>query len=419
MNISNKSTEVFIYIQHESLIMSKMSGAGILIACAVMLCVLILCSGCTDTSGQGDGPPIITQIPGPSINEIEQNAIERAKYPIVDALGRTVFIPNEIDSVICSGAGCLRYLVYLNATNKVVGIDMFEQKTHPTAAVPYLLAQPKLHSLPVFGDWYGADNPTAIKELDPQPNIIFKMVDGDMSPARIQMLQDLTGIPVIALKYGDLSTQKNDMNYALRVMGSILHRGDRAEELIWFIDRTIDVLHARVSLISEDERKTAYVGGIYNKGPQGLFSTDPTYEPFLLAGVVNVHIPEQDGNWHFSRDALLAQELDAVFIDLSTLLLKENAVTEVLNENDAELFSAMNGKVYALLPYEWYEVDYASELANAFFIGKVLYPERFSDINPVEMTEYMYTTFYGTPLLDKMGVWLERRTFQPIIKITK
>ncbi|MCL2460257.1 MAG: iron ABC transporter substrate-binding protein [Euryarchaeota archaeon] len=371
-----------------------MSGTEVLLACAVMLCILVLCAGCTDREERERN----SEIPGPSIKEIEQSAIDRTKYPITDALGRTVFIPNEIHSVICSGAGCLRYIAYLNATDMVVGIDTFEQNTHPTAAVPYLLANPELHSLPVFGNWYGADDPTAIRELDPQPNIIFKMVDDDMSPARIQMLQDLTGVPVIALKYGDLTAHKNDMNYALRVMGVILNKKDRAEELILLIDRTTGTLHNRASLIGTDGRKTAYIGGIYNKGPRGLFSTDPEYEPFVLAGVVNVAVPEHP---------------DAIFVDLSTLLLKENAVTELLSQNNADR-SMMRGKAYGVLPYEWYETDYASGLANAFFIGKVLYPERFSDIDPEEMAEYMYSIFYGVPLFDKMNVWLEKRTFQMI-----
>jgi len=388
-----------------------MSGTETLLACAVMLCILALCAGCTDIDR--DEQERISEIPGPSINEIEQSAIERAKYPITDALGRTVFIPNQIHSVICSGAGCLRYLAYLNATDIVVGIDTFEQNTHPTAAVPYLLANPGLHSLPVFGDWYGADDPTTIRELDPQPDIIFKMVDDDMSPARIQMLQDLTGIPVISLKYGDLTTRKNDMNYALRVMGVILNKMERAEELILFIDRTTGTLNNRVSLIRPDRRKTAYIGGVYNKGPQGLFSTDPAYEPFLLAGVVNIAVLEQNGNQHFSRDKLLMQNPDAIFVDLSTLLLKENAVTELLSQNNVDL-SMRSGKAYGVLPYEWYEADYASGLANAFFIGKMLYPERFSDIDPEEMAEYLYSIFYGVPLFDKMNVWLEKRTFQMI-----
>jgi len=95
---------------------------------------------------------------------------------------------------------------------------------------------------------------------------------------------------------------------------------------------------------------------------------------------------------------------------------KMNAIAELLSERNADLYSTMNGKVYGLLPYEWYEVDYASELANAFFIGKVLYNERFSDINQVEMTDYIYTMFYGVPLFDKMNIWLERKAYQKITK---
>jgi iron complex transport system substrate-binding protein len=403
--------------------MNKVSAKGGLIICIWILCLLLFCAGCTETKQDeqalpGDQTPVISV----SISEVEQTAIERTKYPITDALGRTVFIPGEVNHIICSGAGCLRYLTYLNATDKVVGIDMFEQNNRPIAPVAYLLAHPELRTLPVFGDKYGADNPAAIRGLASRPDLIFKIADDEMSPARVQMLQDLTGIPVIALKYGDLTTHKGDMNYALRVMGATLGKTDRAQELIQFIDRTVEILNDRVSLIAPDDRKIGYIGGIYHKNPQDLLSTDPDYEPFILAGVLNVNAQmlKEEDKWHVSRTSLIEQSPDALFVDLSTLLLEDNAVTELLRTGDGksneyrDLVIKIRGNVYGVPPYDLYGADYASGLANAFFIGKILYPERFSDIDPVEMADYMYMTFYGVPLFDKMNIWFEKRMFQPI-----
>jgi len=42
-------------------------------------------------------------------------------------------------------------------------------------------------------------------------------------------------------------------------------------------------------------------------------------------------------------------------------------------------------------------------LADAYFVGKVLYPDRFADIDPVQKADEIYTFFVGKPVFSQMN----------------
>jgi iron complex transport system substrate-binding protein len=47
---------------------------------------------------------------------------------LTDAVRREVKLPDRIERVICSGAGCLRLLTYLQAQNLIVAVDDIEKR---------------------------------------------------------------------------------------------------------------------------------------------------------------------------------------------------------------------------------------------------------------------------------------------------
>jgi len=61
------------------------------------------------------------------------------------------------------------------------------------------------------------------------------------------------------------------------------------------------------------------------------------------------------------------------------------------------LSAAKNGRVYGVLPYNFYNVNYETVLADAYFIGKTLYPERFEDVDPVRKANEIFAFFIGKP----------------------
>lgn len=66
-------------------------------------------------------------------------------------------------------------------------------------------------------------------------------------------------------------------------------------------------------------------------------------------------------------------------------------------------------RIYTLLPFNSYTTNIETALAGAFAIGKILYPDRFVDINPEKKVDEIYTFFVGSPVYETM-----KSTYGPI-----
>lgn len=339
------------------------------------------------------------------------------KVEITDAWGRVVRVPKSVDQVICSGAGCLRYLVYLQGQDIVVGVDSLEKRKNRLDSRPYAITHPELKEKPLFGEFRGHDNPELILSLDPQPQVIFKTYGG--SGYDPDELQNRTGIPVVVLNYGHLVTRREDMNNALLLMGKVIGKEKRAQEVIAFFDQVIDDLRRRTADIPKDKRPSCYVGGIAYKGPHGITSTEPNYPPFCFVNASNIAASggQQNQQVVFSPESLLVEDPDKIFIDLSTIQgeKNKNALYQLATEPQYQALKAVkNGEIYGVLPYNWYTQNHGSILANAYYIGKVLYPERFEDVDPVQKADEIYSFLVGGAAFEKLNSTFGSMAFQKI-----
>ena len=326
-----------------------------------------------------------------------------------DAMGRSIELPGDVRRVICSGSGCLRLLTYLQAQDLAVAADDIESRRSRFDARPYALANPQLKELPVFGQFRGQDNPELILTLDPQPQVIFKTF-GAMGHDPVE-LQDKTGIPVVVLDAGDLGQRREHFYASLRLMGEVLGRRDRAEALVTFFEKSIADLAARTADIPHDRRPTAYLGGVAYKGPHGFQSTEPGYPPFAFVGARNLAReaggPGKDlASSDVAKEQIVAWNPDYLFLDLSTLQMGEEAggLHELRTDPAyATLTAVREGRVFGVLPYNWYSQNFASILANAYFVGKTLYPERFVDVDPASRADEIYAFVVGKPVFEIMN----------------
>lgn len=330
----------------------------------------------------------------------------QAGQRITDARGRIHVLPDKVRHMICSGPGCLRLATYLRAGDRVVGVDDIEVRTRTFDARPYALAAPGYGKLPVFGGFRGQDDPEKILGLDPLPEVIFKTHAGlGHDPAA---LQAKTGIPVIILDYGDLGGGRETLFASLRTMGRVLGLSDRAGAVINFFTSEIRALEERSGKNSGG--KSCFVGGIAFKGPHGFQSTEPFYPPFRFVNARNIAgqgLPGHEAVRHtnFSKETLLAADPEVLFLDLSTLQMGEGSggLFELKTDPVYQALTAVaRGRIYGLLPYNWYTRNFGSVLANAWYIGTVLYPDRFSDIDPVEKADEIYRFLLGRPVFEQM-----------------
>lgn len=385
----------------------------------VLSLIMIMISGCVNQ--EKASPP--ESIPGPSIIDLEDIASSSNGVTLTDATGREVTVPKNVTHILCSGPGCMRYLAYLQATDEASGADIIERDTRLLLPLTYLVADPSIRTLPSTGRERGAEDPSLISDLKPRPDLIIIMGDDHLISA--DDLQKSTGIPVIILHEGDLSYGRSTMNYALRVMGVVLGKSARAEEIISFFDKITDNLQTRTLTIPEYQQKSAYIGGISSPNPQGLYSTSSVYIPFNL---VKVHNSAEDyaivnrlsGHFLIPKEALSRMTPDAIFVDMMTWSRAESAVTDLEKTDVLQGIPAIRqGEVYGLLPSSLYGEDHESDLINAYLIGKVLYPSKFTDVEPKVIADYIHSFLYGDPVFESINRELGGMTLSRIPLFTQ
>ncbi|MBN2532100.1 MAG: iron ABC transporter substrate-binding protein [Spirochaetales bacterium] len=324
---------------------------------------------------------------------------------VKDSMNREITIPESVKRIICSGAGALRYITYMQCQDRVIAVDDIEKERQQFDARPYAFANPQFHALPLFGEFRGYDNPELIAALSPQPDLIFKTyAETGFNP---EELQEKTSIPVCVLDYGDLGKNKSSFYTSLEVIGKIMKKEQRTASLKQFIDALIDDLDKRTEDIKE--RKTCFVGGIAYRGPHGLQSTEPGYPPFRFLNTNNAAIEPQDSelsHMDVSKEKIVEWDPDIIFIDLATLQTDPQAHALYELQTDPaykSLKAVVSGEIYGVLPYNSYSQNHGSTLANAYYIGKVLYPDRFTDIDPVKKADEIYEFLVGVPAFEQMN----------------
>jgi iron complex transport system substrate-binding protein len=121
---------------------------------------------------------------------------------IKDSLGRDVNVPDKVNRVIAIGPGALRLVVYMQGSDKVVGIEK-KEKSLFYHLKPYMLTHPKLAKLPVIGMGGPNPNPDLERIISLKPDVIF---GGYINKFQADSIQNKTQIPVVVLSYGKIGT---------------------------------------------------------------------------------------------------------------------------------------------------------------------------------------------------------------------
>ncbi|HDJ33423.1 MAG TPA: iron ABC transporter substrate-binding protein [Bacteroidetes bacterium] len=323
---------------------------------------------------------------------------EAGTRELVDAAGREVHVPDTVRSVIALRSGALRLLCYLDVAGRVQYIEGNEQRRD----VPYLFANPFLRELPLIG---------AGNHYDPELLAtagVDLIVATYMSRQEAARLQQVARTPVFVLEYGDLNRKKDDLYHSLKMLGKIFYREARADSLIGFMEETMSEYLRRADRGRAGEI-SAYVGGVAYRGAHGITSTEPVYPPFRFLGirncgetlgeVVSSPVTSQE-NAFIEKEQLIAWNPDYLFLDVAgRQIWAEEIEQEVLKEN---LKAVRQQQVYTVLPYNWYATNFGNLFCNTWYIGKVIFPECFSDVDPRQKCREIYRFFLGKDVFERM-----------------
>ena len=339
-------------------------------------------------------------LPGPMASAPQAassaNTEAAGERTVQDLLGRQVALPRHVQRVAAAGPGALRLIVYLQAQDMVVGVEDAENRWDP-AGRPYIMAHPELRGLPSIGPGGPGNLPDAEALVQVNPDVLFlTYVDGRTA----DNLQSQTGIPVVVLSYGD-DPFSQELLSSLELAGSILGTEERAAEVVAFVKETLADLDRRTADIPDSERPTTYVGGIGYKGAHGLESTESAFPVLRAVHARNVADELPAGHHMVDREKIVEWDPEIIFLDEGGL---ELVLQDFAKSPDfyRSLTAFRKGQVYGLLPYNYYSTNVETALADAYFAGKVLYPERFADVDPAAKADELYAFLVGKPLYAEM-----------------
>lgn len=312
---------------------------------------------------------------------------------VTDMANRTVQVPSQVNKVVAVGCSA-REVVYLNASDKLVGIEQIE--TNSTGGwgnqLPYTIANPELMSLPVVGN-AKTDTVNYEKIAELKPDVVFA---GTSDQA--ETIQDKTGIPTVVVYVGQVGTsdQMDTYEKSLTLMGKVLGKEDRANELINYMNYLENDLASRTQNISSNQ--TVYLAGQAYYGVHGITSTNPYYPPFLMVNASNVAsgITNTNATLHaiqIDKEQLIEWNPDIIFVEGGSIATIENDTSN--NAEYQNITAIKDGNVYGLLNYCLYSYNKDEMFANAYYVGKILYPEQFQDVDPEEKANEIFLYFDG------------------------
>ena len=340
-----------------------------------MICFMFIISGCSSESST-------------KTKNIE-------KKIITDLSGRKVEVKNNCKKAIAIGPGALRLYCYVNGSDNIVGVENIE-KTNGSGR-PYLLAYSDMKDLDIIGVGGPNNAPDPEKILSVNPDVVFSTY------ADADKLQQKIGIPVISLSYGDTAVFNENLYKSIEIIGKVMNNNKRACDVVDYIKNCKKDLEDRTYEIYDKNKPKVYTGAMSMRGSHGIESSqgnNPIYNALHAINVVDE--TGKEGSLMINKEQLMKWDPDIIFIDYGGLsIVKDDYEKNSTFYNNLKAFK--NGEIYSLQPYNHYTTNIDTALTDAYYIGYVIYPDKFKDINPETKADEIYEFLLDKKLYNRMS----------------
>jgi iron complex transport system substrate-binding protein len=310
---------------------------------------------------------------------------------ITDCAGRSVDIPSPVETVVdLAILDGTRTMVELGAASMLIGLnhhtkqymygEMGQKKEYWFAAPK---AAPALKDLPDVG-LYNEPNAELIGALN--PDIILGYAPArDMADA----LEAQTGIPVVCINASGC------LDFSMyRLMGRILGKTQRAEQLIAYAREKIAWIKTEISQIPEDERvKVFYWGWPRLEAPR----TFAPYDPIDFAGGINVAMAADIKPYEaydVTKEQIAVWDADVILIHGGNLH-PSMTIDDVLSDPALKTVRAVKTRRVYFTKGFMIGWDPALGVCEVFYMAKLFYPDRFSKLDVEGQCNAILEKFYG------------------------
>jgi iron complex transport system substrate-binding protein len=302
---------------------------------------------------------------------------------ITDAAGRTVPVPQYVARVFPAGPPAA-ILLYTLAPDLLLGWPRANRPEECAFMLPDICARPEVGRITGRGNTANLEIVLALK-----PDLILDV--GSTSGTFVslaQRVQEQTGIP-----YALLDGRFDAIPKTYRTLGELLGRREEAGKLARYAEDTMHAVLDRVRAIPPDMRPRVY----YARGPRGLVTG--------LGGSINVETIELLGRNVAGGTAggLANVSIEQVLLwnpDVIVTIDQDFAANVLKDPAWASVAAVRNKRVHLSpkMPFGW--VDFppsVNRLIGLWWLGKILYPDRFPEDLKGLMRDFYATFYHVTP----------------------
>lgn len=327
----------------------------------------------------------------PNIKTSDNDTQADKTVKVTDLLEREVEVPENVDSIVALGAGGLRMICYAGAQDMVVGVEKAEHEKTLAKCYNYVYYD-TFKNLPVVGTG-GSGSYEAYEEeiLELSPDVIFASYTEDLADD----LQNKTGIPVVVITY-DGGMFDDKLYKSMELIGQILGKEERCTEVVNCLKEWQADLNNRTKDIADEDKPSVFTGACSFKGGHGIEGTYTQFPPFTAINALNVAdvLSDSVGGVIVDLEQIAVWNPDYIFLDPNNMELVNNDYSSNKDFYDS-LKAVQTDNVYTQVAYNWYTTNIETAVVDAYYAGKIIFPDAFSDIDIEEKAVEVYTSLLG------------------------
>ena len=310
---------------------------------------------------------------------------------ITDMAGRTVVVPDEIETVFSSSTVTAIFM-YTLAPDKLLGWNYELNELEKSIILE------EYHDLPNFG-MGDSINYEAVIAADPTIAVNVGTINDKMISDCDKLSKSL-GVPVVAVD-GDLAASAE----AYRFMGELLGEEEQAEKLASYAEKTFADIEKME--VPEDKKVRIY----YGNGDDSLETAPAGSAHGQIIDMVNaVNVADlemgEGSRVQISAEQLLAWDPDVIVVNgepKADMSGASAAETILANPDYASLKAVQNQQVYGTpnAPFSWMDRPMGpNRIVGIRWLSGLIYPE-YLNYNVDEEVKEFFDLFYHVQLTDE------------------
>jgi iron complex transport system substrate-binding protein len=305
---------------------------------------------------------------------------------VIDARGRKVAIPDEIDSILGIKSCSLQLVSFFDAVNNVTHLDVNESfvgtdnRTHTFVLNDLLMDLPRI------------DPNDAEKVIASGVDIV---ISSTVSVSELDDEQRKYGVPVFGVN-ADAEFDSKAFYDQITALGKLFGEEKRANELIDGIKSFVkDITDFACN---EREDLTAYACGMtyYRATNDPFLRTTGNYLPFTYSNITNVSAVANNGQpYSVSLEKVIDSNPQMIFVD--GLGLKDVVTYIKANMKTVGMIDAVsNGEIYKTMVYKSWGTNWLNQLINIYYAAKIIHPGDFGWDFEYKANEIIQLFYPGT-----------------------